>query len=84
MHHRELQGSLDSLHRYFDYAVRRGKQGIPRVQRGLCLGGAGLEAGLAGGLSVKIAPVIMYHVLCVGIRGELDVVSLNCLEAPHA
>eukprot|EP00752_Nemacystus_decipiens_P012770 g11309.t1 len=24
MHHRELQGSLDSLHRYFDYAVRRG------------------------------------------------------------
>ncbi|CAN0284357.1 unnamed protein product [Ectocarpus sp. 12 AP-2014] len=24
MHHRELEGSLDSLHRYFDYAVRRG------------------------------------------------------------
>eukprot|EP00903_Cladosiphon_okamuranus_P005713 g5672.t1 len=24
MHHRDLQGSLDSLHRYFDYAVRRG------------------------------------------------------------
>ena len=25
MHHRELQGSLDSLHRHFDYAVRRGE-----------------------------------------------------------
>ncbi|CAN0457376.1 unnamed protein product, partial [Discosporangium mesarthrocarpum] len=24
VHHRELQGSLDSLHRFFDYAVRRG------------------------------------------------------------